>query len=155
MIFIYYSNYLPHQLRFSNIQGYLTLGTVHTRVTPYNHCNYFWPKIWQRGKLIIYVWKHKACACKFCRQKCVCVCVCVCVYVRTGVHLHFTPHHQGVSNLFCDVRRAAVHVRTWVDGDDVRFLPDFRQPQGLLWRFFRVCTSSLCCSVFRVHSVCQ
>jgi hypothetical protein len=30
MIFIYYSNYLPHQLRFNNIQEYFTLGTGHT-----------------------------------------------------------------------------------------------------------------------------
>jgi len=27
MMFIYYTNYLPHQLRLSNIEGYFTLGT--------------------------------------------------------------------------------------------------------------------------------
>jgi len=46
-----------------------------------------------------------ACACQCCHHMCVCVCVC------TGVHLHFMPHYQCVSILFCSARRAAVHIR--------------------------------------------
>ena len=64
--------------------------------------------------------------------RCVCVCVCACARacVCTGVHLHFIAIIGALAILFCNVRRAAVHIRKV--GDGVRCLPDCRQPQGVL-----------------------
>jgi hypothetical protein len=103
-----------------------------------------WPKIWQARKWSLYGGKHVACTC---------TCYQMAVYIQQWTRISYV-NIVALAELFWNVRREVARITVSVDGDSAGCLPDCRQPQWLLWKLLRVCTSILywtLCFIFSLN----